>query len=272
VVLIYGVIDHITGELDKLAAREKCTGQDQIHTANGGGTKITHVGNSTLFTPSCNLDLKNVLHVPSSKKNLVSIHCFTRNNQVCVEYHPYFFLVKDPVTRKILLRNRCRGGLYPFPSLEESSSSSRCALSVARTSLRRWHDRLGHPSMVIVQRVLVDNNLDFSQESSVGVVCDACQCGKSRQLPFPMSFSMSTTPLELVFSYVWGPGPNSVEKYSYYVSFIDDFSKITWIFLLKHKSEVFAKFHIFQQHVESLLNRKILAMQTDLGGGGDIKN
>jgi hypothetical protein len=69
---------------------------------------------------------------------------------------------------------------------------------------------------------------------------------------------------------VWGPGPNSVEKYSYYVSFIDDFSKITWIFFLKHKSEVFAKFHIFQQHVESLLNRKILAMQTDLGG--DIKN
>jgi hypothetical protein len=117
--------------------------------------------------------------------------------------------------------------------------------------------------MVIVQRVLGHNNLDFSQESSVGVVCDACQCGKSHQLPFPKSFSVSTTPLELVFSGVWGPAPNSVGKHSYYVSFIDDYSKFTWIFLLKHKSEVFAKFHIFQQHVERLLNRKILAIQTD---------
>jgi hypothetical protein len=36
--------------------------------------------------------------------------------------------------------------------------------------------------------------------------------------------------------------------------------------LLKHKSEVFEKFHLFQQHVERLLNRKIVSMQTDWGG------
>jgi hypothetical protein len=41
---------------------------------------------------------------------------------------------------------------------------------------------------------------------------------------------------------VWGAAPSSVGKNSYYVSFIDDFSKFTWIFLLKHKSKVFAKF------------------------------
>jgi hypothetical protein len=50
--------------------------------------QITHVGNSALYTPSHNLDLKNVLHVPSSKKNLICIHYFTRDNHVFVEYHP----------------------------------------------------------------------------------------------------------------------------------------------------------------------------------------
>jgi hypothetical protein len=35
---------------------------------------------------------------------------------------------------------------------------------------------------------------------------------------------------------------------------------------LKHKSEEFARFHIFQQDVECLLNRKILAIQTNWGG------
>ena len=36
--------------------------------------------------------------------------------------------------------------------------------------------------------------------------------------------------------------------------------------MLKNKSDVFAKFNLFQQHVERLFDRKILAMQTDWGG------
>jgi histone deacetylase 1/2 len=50
------------------------------------------------------------------------------------------------------------------------------------------------------------------------------------------------------------------------VSFIDDFSKFTWIYLLKNKSDVFQKFRDFQQHVERLFDRKILAVQSDWGG------
>jgi hypothetical protein len=65
---------------------------------------------------------------------------------------------------------------------------------------------------------------------------------------------------------VWGLAPSSVGRNSYYVSFIHDFSKFTWIYLLRHKSEVFAKFHLFQQHVERLLNKKIIAIQTNWGG------
>ncbi|WVZ76848.1 hypothetical protein U9M48_024775 [Paspalum notatum var. saurae] len=36
-----------------------------------------------------------------------------------------------------------------------------------------------------------------------------------------------------------GPAPDSVSRKKYYVSFIDDFSKFTWLYLIKHKSEVF---------------------------------
>jgi hypothetical protein len=50
------------------------------------------------------------------------------------------------------------------------------------------------------------------------------------------------------------------------VSFVDDFSKFTWTYLLKNKSEVFHVFQIFQTHVERQFNRKILTMQTDWGG------
>ena len=63
-----------------------------------------------------------------------------------------------------------------------------------------------------------------------------------------------------------GPAPTSVGKNDYYVSFIDDFGKFTWIYLLRHKSEVFQKFHDFQSMVERQFNKKILAIQMDWGG------
>jgi hypothetical protein len=76
---------------------------------------------------------------------------------------------------------------------------------------------------------------------------------KQRVTNFPFLSRLvfqSPPPLELVFSDVWGPTPSSVGRKNYYVSFIDDYSKFTCIYLLKHKSKVFEKFHLFQQHVE----------------------
>jgi hypothetical protein len=222
-----GATDHITSELDKLAVCEKYTGQEQIHTANRGGMHISHIGHSTFYTPSHTLLLKDVLHVASSHKNLVSIHHFTRDNCVFVEFHPYFFFVKDPFTRKVLLHNRSRECIYPFPSLEQSTT--KCVLSVIKPSINRWHARLGHPSMVVILRVVGENKLAIDASSSSAAICDACQCAKSHQLPFPRSTSVSKAPLELVFSDVWGTSPSSTSKFNYYVSFIDDYSKFTWI-------------------------------------------
>jgi histone deacetylase 1/2 len=72
--------------------------------------------------------------------------------------------------------------------------------------------------------------------------------------------------MDLVFSDVWGPAPTSIGHHNYYVSFIDDHSKFTWIYMLRHKSEVFQCFHNFQSLAERQFGRKILAVQTDWGG------
>jgi hypothetical protein len=97
-------------------------------------------------------------------------------------------------------------------------------------------------------------------------MCDACQQGKSQQLPYAMSTRTSKAPLELVIFDVWGYACDSNGRYKYYVSFIDDFSKFTWIYFLKNKSEVFQKFYDFQNLVEQLFDRKISAVQSDWGG------
>jgi histone deacetylase 1/2 len=116
----------------------------------------------------------------------------------------------------------------------------------------------------VVQQVLRKNKIAYTPESTP-YVCDSCQLAKSHQLPYPTSTSVSTAPLEQVFSDVWGPAPLSVGKHAYYVSFIDDFSKFTWIYLLKKCSEVYQAFLNFQQFVERKFDKKIVTMQTNWG-------
>jgi histone deacetylase 1/2 len=258
-----GTTDHITGELEKLAVRNKYNDVDQIHTANGAGMRISHIGKSTIHTPARQLYLKNILHVPSTKKNLVPVHRLASDNNVFFEFHPDHFLIKDRDTKSTLLEGPCRKGLYPLPS---ASSSSKQAFGVNKVSIHRWHSRLGHPTFPVVEKVLRSNNLPHLLESNKQSVFGACQEAKSHQLPYPISTSVSTQPLELVFSDVWGPSIDSVGRYKYYVSFIDDFSKFTWIYLLKYKFEVFQKFHEFQSLVERLFDRKIVVVQSDWGG------
>jgi transposase InsO family protein len=52
----------------------------------------------------------------------------------------------------------------------------------------------------------------------------------------------------------------------YYVILIDDYSRKTWLYLLKTKDEVFNKFQEFKAEIENLTNKKIKTLRTDNGG------
>ena len=158
------------------------------------------------------------------------------------------FFIKEQQTKKILHTGRCEGGLYPF-----KPSSNKQGLAAIKPSSSLWHHRLGHASQQVVHQILSCHNLPIFRESNNNV-CDACQQGKHHQLPYPRSSSVSSSPMELLFSDVGGPAPTSVGKHGYYVSFIDDYSKFVWIYLLHHKSEVFQCFRDFQNLVERQFN------------------
>jgi hypothetical protein len=111
-----GATDHITGDLNKLTMHDTYSGHDQIHAANDSGMDITHIGNTIISTSTRDLVLQNVMHAPSTHKNLIFVHCFTLDNDTFIEFHPYFFLIKDRKMRKVLPHGPCKGGLYPLPS------------------------------------------------------------------------------------------------------------------------------------------------------------
>jgi histone deacetylase 1/2 len=131
-----------------------------------------------------------------------------------------------------------------------------------KPSSSTWHRRLGHPSHFVVQKILRKNNISYEPEINPYI----CQLAKSHQLPYPVSTSVSIVPLERFFSDVWGPTPSSYNNHSYYVSFIEDYSEFTWIYLLENYSEVYQVFLNFQKYVERKFDRKIITMQTDWGG------
>jgi hypothetical protein len=146
-------------------------------------------------------------------------------------------LIKDQVSKQVLVQGPCKGGIYPLQSI--SPTIQKLILSAIKPSSQRWHLHLGHPSRDIVLRAIKNNSLSCSRVGSSESVCDACLQAKAHQLPYSKSKSQSTTPLQLVFSDVWGPATDSFGNKKYYVSFIDDYSKFTWIYLLRYKSEVF---------------------------------
>jgi len=197
--------DHITGDLERLTVHDRYHGGEQVHAANGTGMDIVHVGHSIVSTPDKSFHLNNVLHVPKASKNLCSVNRFVRDNDVFIEFHPHHFLIKDQVTKTTLHSSRCEGGLYPL-----RPTTDKQALGVMKPSASLWHQRLGHPSTRVVQDVISRHKLLVFPDSNKDRVCDACQQGKSHQLPYPKSCSVSSGPLDLVFSDVWGPAPTSV--------------------------------------------------------------
>jgi hypothetical protein len=120
-----GATDHITSEIDKLTVREMYGGIDQVHTVSGSGMPISQVGQSAIHTHERDLILKDILHAPSTSKNLVSVYKFTYDNNAFFEFHPWYFLLKDRDMKNLLLQGRCRSGLYPFPTTAWSSTHLR---------------------------------------------------------------------------------------------------------------------------------------------------
>ena len=87
-----GLTHHLTNDFNNLTVHsEPYNDTNQIHVGNGAGLLIKHIGSATLSTPTQSFSLQQLLHVPQIQKNLLSVSQFTRDNNVYIEFHSYFF-------------------------------------------------------------------------------------------------------------------------------------------------------------------------------------
>ena len=98
-------------------------------------------------------------------------------------------------------------------------------------------------------------------------VYKGCAKGKNTKNTFPSSESKAKGILEIIHSDVCGPMSSSyLRGYVYYIYFINEFSRMKWIYFMKNKDEVFNKFKEFKALIEDHTENKIKTFRSNNGG------
>jgi transposase InsO family protein len=91
--------------------------------------------------------------------------------------------------------------------------------------------------------------------------------GKQNRQKFKTGRHTSEGILDYIHSDVWGPSPTILYGgSSNFVTFIDDFSRKVWIYMLKRKVDVFIVFKQFRALVEKSTGRSIKCLRINNGG------
>ena len=95
--------------------------------------------------------------------------------------------------------------------------------------------------------------------------CESCQLGKHTRVLFPKHLDPRTkSPFELVHTDVWGPSRSTFTLgFRYFVTFIDDYSRCTWLFLMKTRVGLFSIFKKFNAEIRTQFNTYIRILGSD---------
>lgn len=112
-----------------------------------------------------------------------------------------------------------------------------------------WHRRLGHVNKDYlnqmknaVQGMSLDENVNISKSS-----CSTCCEGKQSRLPFKSTGQRSSNLLDIVHTDICGTMENvSIGGSRYFLLFVDDHSRMTFVYFLKHKNEALKYFKIIK--------------------------
>jgi len=247
-------------------------GNRYVYLGTNAKADILGIGNYVLKLPGGGkLLLKDTLYSPSMRRNLISV-----SQLESIGYDILFGngRVKILLNGKLVHTGIRHDGLYFLDNLIEGANSD-CLVGEDNSIVRNndkntcsefylWHLRLGHISKNRIKRLINSGILNFKWEDFG--TCEACIKGKMTHAPFPKA-ERSKEPLAIIHSDICGEmsTPTNGQKL-YFITFIDDYSRYGYVYLLKHKSEGFDAFKAFKTEVENQLNKTIKVLRTDRGG------
>ncbi|GJT15616.1 retrotransposon protein, putative, ty1-copia subclass [Tanacetum coccineum] len=214
--------------------------------------------------------LNNCHYAPSITRGVISvlrlfddgfINRFDDNNVISVSKNNLVYFMAVP-----------RDGIFEIDmSCSNTNDSSMYAITNKRAKINLdssllWHCRLGHISKKRIEKLQHDGLLNSIDIESLGK-CVSCLSGKMARKPYSHQVERAKDLLGLIHTDVCGPFRIvSRQGASYFVTFTDDFSRYGYVYLLKHKHEVFETFKVFQKEVENQLGKTIKSLRSDRGG------
>ena len=142
-----------------------------------------------------------------------------------------------------------------------TSQSSTCA---KKHQIWMWHRRLGHASFGYIKHLFPSLFLDCNPSD---FHCDVCTLAKSHCANYPLSFNKTTEPFTLIYPDVWGRAPvSTLAGYRWFVIFVEDCSRMTWLYLMTNKNDVYECFRSFHKMVQTQFSAKVKVLKSDNGG------
>ncbi|GJR52533.1 retrotransposon protein, putative, ty1-copia subclass [Tanacetum coccineum] len=241
-----------------------------LYVGNGQRAAVEAIGSYHLSLPSgLVIVLNNCHYSPSITRGIISVshlyddgyvNCFMDNSiQVFRNNMVYFSAIP-------------RDGIFEIDLSDSYTNvSSMYALSNKRAksnldSALLWHCCLGHISKKCIEKLQHDELLILTDLRAFEK-CVPCMSGKMARKPYTHQVERAKDLLRLIHTDVCGPFKIvSRQGASYFVTFTDDFSRYGYVYLLKHKHEVFETFKGFQKEVESQLTKTIKSLRSDHRG------
>ena len=145
------------------------------------------------------------------------------------------------------------------------NSVNSCTSTSTSDVFRLWHCRLGHPSS---QRLALMINIVpelSSRNNNKAFECNVCPLAKQKRLPFPHSVTTSSC-FDLVHADIWGPySTPSLTSSKYFLTLVDDYSRCTWVYLMKQKSYASLLIQSFFNMILNQFKTTIKVLRTNNG-------
>jgi len=126
-----------------------------------------------------------------------------------------------------------------------------------------WHFRLGHPSFYYLRHLFPKL---FLNKNPASFQCEICELAKHCRTYFPAQPYKPTKPFSVIHSDVWGPSRiKTITGKRWFITFIDDHTRITWVFLLHEKSEAKNVFKNFNKMIQIKFQTQIQVFKSDNG-------
>ena len=236
----------------------------QSFSATGAGKLIVDLPNSKGRTK---LELTNVQYSPDVAYTLVSVG-YLDDEGFSVKFGKGKCEITNPSGEIVGEIPKNKRGLYRVEHSPETAD-----VVTDQLTLEQFHRRMGHISSVsarkLVSQGLVTGVFLDLTEPVKPFFCESCVYAKSSRKPIlkVREGERATVFGGEVHSDLWGPAPvESKGGKKYYITFTDDKTRLTHLYLLRKKDEAFSVYKEYEAWVDTQLSAKIKVLHSDRGG------